>query len=258
MGDPVTCIAGRSPERAAAAAAFIGAGVEAVSYEDLAQRAGRWLICVPDQAIEEVAARIGARRGMALHTCGAKGHRALAAMQGVSAGTLHPLQTIPDPATGIEALQGAAFAVSGDAGAVAWAERIVRAVDGIVLRIDDGARPLYHAAAVLASNALTALLDTARAAIEAAGVPSQESLRALGPLARASVENALRLGPGAALTGPVRRGDSATVAAHRDALRRLPESAGALYRAAGLHALGMAEEQGLSPLAVAEVRQVLE
>lgn len=257
MGEPVVCVAGRSPERTAAAAAFLG-GVSAVRYEELGLRARRWLICVPDDAIEEVAARIGPRQGIALHTCGAKGHEALRAIAGASLGTLHPLQTVPDPATGVEALRGAAFAVSGDAEAVAWAERIVRAAGGMVLRIEDWARPLYHAAAVLASNALTALLDAARTAIEAAGVGPGDSLRALGPLARASLDNALRLGPEAALTGPVRRGDAVTVAAHRNALRGLPEPVGDLYRAAGLHALGLAEKQGVSPFLAAQVRRVLE
>lgn len=68
----------------------------------------------------------------------------------------------------------------------------------------------------------------------------------------------MRLGPDAALTGPVQRGDVATVKAHLAALAQTPESIRALYRAAAAHALAVAERQGLAAAPAAELRKVLE
>ena len=78
-----------------------------------------------------------------------------------------------------------------------------------------------------------------------AGIERQAALQAIGPLCRASLENALRVGPEAALTGPVARGDVATVAAHLEALEGAPPAVEALYRAAGRCLLDLARQRGL-------------
>lgn len=183
-GQPVVCIASRTPGRAAQAAALIGPKVEPLAYGDLAGRATRILIAVPDDALEGVAAQIGLRSGIALHTCGAKGAEALDALRrrGVSCGTLHPLQTVPDANEGARALDGAAFAISGDDCAIAWAACIAGLAHGRVLRVPDHARPLYHAAAVMASNHAVALMDAARQLMMQAGLEPEQALLALAPL----------------------------------------------------------------------------
>ncbi len=250
-------------ERARAAAEFIGPGVEAVLYEDLPAHASRILIAVADHAVEPVAESLSARwpshGGVALHTCGAKGVEALDALcrRGIHCGTLHPLQTIPDPATGVQALRGVAFAVSGDPLAVAWAQRIAGLCGGSILEISAEFRPLYHAAAVMAGNYVVALLAAAETLLGAAGVESTWALEALGPLVRSSVDNALRAGPAAALTGPISRGDAATVAAHLQALARTTESIRDLYRAAGIQTLELARRRGLDAAQAAAIEDIL-
>ena len=77
QGEPVAVIASRSIEHARVAAAFIGPGVRAVSYPELAQNAGRILIAVSDSAIESVAAVLDMQAGIVLHTCGNCGPEAL-------------------------------------------------------------------------------------------------------------------------------------------------------------------------------------
>jgi len=125
-----------------------------------------------------------------------------------------------------------------------------------VLNIRGQARPLYHAAAVMASNHLVALIDAAQGLLsEAAGVDRETALRALAPLVRSSVSNVLNHGPGAALTGPVERGDGATVAAHLQALAATPVAD--LYRAAGLHTLDLARRKGLDAGAAQRIEKVL-
>jgi predicted short-subunit dehydrogenase-like oxidoreductase (DUF2520 family) len=155
------------------------------------------------------------------------------------------LQTISDAESGASALIGAAFAISGDPAAVAWAEQIARAANGRILRIRSEARPLYHAAAVMASNYLTAVLSAAQSLLVAADVDPDEALQALAPLAKTSLDNTLRQGPVAALTGPIERGDVSTISTHLAALQGITGPIPLLYRAAGLQTLELARLKGL-------------
>jgi predicted short-subunit dehydrogenase-like oxidoreductase (DUF2520 family) len=257
-GEPVTAVASRNPEHAARAAEFIGAA--AVPLGRL--RADRILIAVSDAAIPDVArtlAGAGMSRGVALHTCGAHGPEVLEplARAGVACGVLHPLQTIATPEAGLAALPGCAFAVSGDAAAAAWAERIVTLLGGTALHIAPGAMPLYHAAAAMASNYVTGLIDAAAILMKAAGIDERTALGALAPLIRAGVENALALGPERALTGPIERGDVETVRLHLRSFAAVPPSASGLYRSAGLHVLELARRRGLPEAKALEIEALL-
>ncbi len=250
-GEPVVAVAGRDPERTRVAAAFIGREVQPVVLSELPARASRILIAVSDGAIPEVArllAASGMTSGIALHTCGGLGADALAplAAAGVNCGAIHPLQTIATPEQGLEALPGAAFAIDGDAAALEWGGRIARLLGGETLRIRPEHRALYHAAAVMASNYVVALVDAAAMLMDAAGISEDKALRAMGPLVQSSVANALSLGPVKALTGPIQRGDVETVSGHVRALARMPESVRGFYRSAGLHALDLAVRRGLA------------
>lgn len=254
---PLTCVASRSSESAIAAAEFLGSGVAAVGYSELPARASRILICVADSAVETVAEVVRPGRGILLHTCGAKGPEAVRGTGGggVSCGALHPFQTFSG--AGAEAVRGVSFAVAGDAEAVSWAGEIVQLAGGRMLRIRPDARPLYHAAAVMASNYVTSLLAAAQELLAAAGVEPEDILPALGPLSGTSLENALRCGPAHALTGPIRRGDSSTVSAHLAALTTMPGVLTDFYRAAGAYTVKVAMEGGLSKQAAATIGQLL-
>jgi predicted short-subunit dehydrogenase-like oxidoreductase (DUF2520 family) len=262
QGEPVLAVAGRDPARAAAAAAFIGYGARAAALNAPPKRATRVLVAVSDNAIGEVArtlAEAGVKRGAALHTCGAMGREALAplAAAGVACGAIHPLQTVASPEQGLSALAGCVFAVDGDPPALAWAESIARALGGSSLRIPPEARPLYHAAAVMAANYVVALVDAAAMLMKAAGVEQCVALRALSPLVEASATNALRLGPVEALTGPIRRGDLTTLRGHVRALEGAPETVRDLYCSAGLHALDIAVRGGLEPGRARRIEKLL-
>ncbi len=261
-GEPVVAVASRDPRHAEQAAVFIGGGVKAMTYDGLPAVAKRLLIAVPDGAIREVAALLaeaGARSGVALHTCGTLGPEALSPLAGagVSCAALHPLQTVASPEQGLTALRGVAFAIDGEGPAVLWAERIAALLDGRALRIAPERRPLYHAAAVMASNYAVALVDAAVILMSAAGVEEDQALRAIDPLARASLHNALTLGPTKALTGPIERGDMETVSAHLRALAQEPEPVRNLYRAAGLQALELARRRGLPAEKARKLRELL-
>jgi len=245
--EPVIAIAGRHPGRTAMAAEFIGGNVRPVSYAELPALCTRVIISVPDDALDAVVQILAAkmRGGSVLHTCGTRGPEALGPLEalGISCAAMHPLQTVPSPQQGLSALPGAAFAITGpESPALTWALEIAALLKSEALRIAPEHRPLYHAAAVMASNYVTALLDAAVILMKETGVEEEQALRALAPLIRASVENAVTLGPLQALTGPVERGDNRTIATHLRVLSDagVPETVTALYRAAGLHALNMA------------------
>jgi predicted short-subunit dehydrogenase-like oxidoreductase (DUF2520 family) len=261
-GESIVAVASRSPEHAAEAAAFVGGGARAATYAEIPHHAARILIAVPDDAIGDVArvlAGAGIDHGTALHTSGAHGPEALAplASAGVACGTLHPLQTVANPAEGVRRLPGVAFAIDGAPEAVAWAEHLVAVLDGQALHIPAASRPLYHAAAVMASNYLMALISMAVMLMKEAGVEDGPARRALEPLALTSVENALQLGPAAALTGPIARGDSDTVRGHLVALEKAPPSVRRLYCAVGLATLEIARQRGLADVQARAIQELL-
>ena len=261
-GEPVVALAGRNADRAAAAARFAGP-IEAVSLCELPSRANRILIAVSDGAIAQVAEELrrgGFTRGVALHVSGAMPVETLQPLRGagIACGSMHLLQTVASPEQGVASLPGCSYAISGDAAATAWAEEIARKLDGRVLRIPSELRPLYHAAGVLASNALTGILAAAIAILRQCDVGEHDALDALGPLARTSLENALALGPDAALTGPVVRGDATTVAAHLEALKAQPAEIQALYRASAHHLLTIARARGTPEERIQAILQLIQ
>jgi predicted short-subunit dehydrogenase-like oxidoreductase (DUF2520 family) len=113
-----------------------------------------------------------------------------------------------------------------------------------VLAVKPGRKPLYHAGAVFASNYLISLLEASLRLLESAGVPRRKAAGALTALAVGTLENARRAGLAAALTGPIERGDSATVRRHSAAIAsRVPDLSG-LYDALGQIAVQVALEKG--------------
>jgi predicted short-subunit dehydrogenase-like oxidoreductase (DUF2520 family) len=254
-------VASRDLDHARAAAAFIG-GVAAVELEAIPGLAQRVLIAVSDASITEVALRLanaGFERGIALHTAGSRGPEALAPLSasGVSTGVLYPLQTFPTPEQGVRDLPGSYFALTGDPAASTWAREIVELVPGHILSTQPAQWALVHAAAVLASNYQVTLMDAALEALEAAGVARAEGLAALSSLARATLNNILRVGPQAALTGPISRGDVETVRRNRQALTAVSSATQALYRAAGQRTIPIARRQGLADSALAQLETCL-
>jgi predicted short-subunit dehydrogenase-like oxidoreductase (DUF2520 family) len=173
------------------------------------------LLCVPDAEIETAAAAVAGSPAFVGHTSGATPLTALDPA-GSAAFGLHPLQTIAGPDAD---LRGCGCAVAGTTpGALALAHRLARELEMEPVEIADEDRAAYHAAASVASNFLLTLEAAAESVAVGAGIAPADARRLLGPLVRATVENWLALGPEAALTGPVARGDQDTVAAQRAAV----------------------------------------
>ncbi len=197
------------------------------------------LLAVRDDALEPLASDLAkvvpaAAAGAAvLHLSGALGPEVLEplAARGFATAACHPLQTFTGSAEDASRLAGAAFAVEGSEEGRAAAEDLVRALGGRPFALPGGARPLYHLAASLGANGLTGLVAAARDALAATGVGPDAALAALAPLLHTALREALGSGPEAALTGPVSRGDEATLEGHRRALLAWDASRIALFEA---------------------------
>jgi len=164
------------------------------------------LLCVPDAAIAGVAASVGPGPWVA-HVSGATPLAALAPHE--KRFGMHPLQTFTTK-RGPEQLDGAWAAVTGETEPARAAGTWLAETLGLrPFALDDGARTLYHAGAVFASNYVVTLQRAAAILLEAAGAPPE----ALVPLMRRTIEN------GFELTGPISRGDWSIVEAHRAAIR---------------------------------------
>jgi predicted short-subunit dehydrogenase-like oxidoreductase (DUF2520 family) len=168
------------------------------------------ILAVPDAVIADVAANVEPVASTAVvHLSGSMGLEVLAPHERRAA--VHPLVAMPNATVGATRLrQRAWFAIAGDA----IAQRIVDDLGGRGFEVADEHRAEYHAAAVIASNHLVALLGQAERVAAAAGVP----LEAYLDLVRSTIDNVAELGPAAALTGPAARGDWATIDRHLDAL----------------------------------------
>jgi predicted short-subunit dehydrogenase-like oxidoreductase (DUF2520 family) len=197
-------------------------------------------VTTPDGALEDVAKALANFSGenyrgkIALHTSGALDRRVLAplARRGMSTGSLHPMQTFSG--RGTPQLKGVIFAVEGDRAARRTAQGIARALGGIPVTIRGSSKPAYHAAGALVAGHGLALVEAATRTLTGLGFSRRRALQALLPLIRQMLDNYERLGPHAAWTGPISRGDFSTVAKHGAALRRYPREFRDSYAALSL------------------------
>lgn len=189
------------------------------------------VIATPDKSIAKVAKLVEPHpEVLVLHLSGAEGLNVLEGHPRRAA--LHPLVSLPSAELGAQRLVGAWFAMAGDP----QAELVVDALKGRVFPLAESARATYHAAAVIASNHLVALLGQVERIAALADVPFEVMLE----LAQTTLENVKLLGPTNALTGPAARGDTLTIAKH---LKALPTSEHATYQALATEAQRLAQGQ---------------
>jgi len=230
-------------------------------WADTIARSDLILVATPDAAIGAAATLListGAiePRHVALHLSGLLDWSALAelAPAGAALGSLHPLQTVADSRTAPERLAGAFAGIEGDDRAVAAAETLAEDLGMRPVRIPSAGKADYHLGATFVANYAAALLAIGQSFARRAGIAQPLADEIYRPLLAGAVQNLLALGPAAALTGAVRRGDVATIQAH---LARLDGRERRLYCDLGMVALGLAREAGLSAEAAGEVEALL-
>lgn len=188
------------------------------------------MVAVRDEAISEVADRLAPLAGsvtIAAHLSGFTPLDALGALggTGVAIGGFHPLQTLPDPERGADALEGSYVGVGGDRSVVEVLTRFAESLGMAVFPLADESRPRYHAAAAAAANFVITALATAGDLMTAARIDPLVTR----PLVERAVANLYEVG-GASLTGPIARGDIATVKGHIEAAASIEPDLGGQYR----------------------------
>ena len=226
----------RAGASAQAAVGFIGAGRAVDRLDDL-HPAAVWMLAVGDDQIAPVAEAL-ARTGKVLgatvfHCSGAKASTELAPLARVGArvASVHPVRSFADPAAVADHFDGTFCGVEGDDAALALLLPALTAIGARTVPIDAAAKTVYHAASVFASNYLVTVLDAALRAYQAAGIPPEVARELARPLAGETLANVLRLGPELALSGPIARGDAATVARQQAAVQSWDAPTGQLYQA---------------------------
>ena len=223
------------------------------------------VIGTPDDLIEQTASSLADEGAVGegqtvVHLSGATSLDSLSTARAAGAEVLsvHPLQTFPDVEAALARIPGSGIAVTAlsEAGYV-LGERLARDVGGRPFRLADEAKPIYHAAAVFASNYLVAITALAEELFSDAGMPEPAEL--FLPLQRATLDNIATMGPTAALTGPAVRGDAGTVTANLEALAKRAPQAVPAYVALADVALDLAHRSGrLSAVRRAAVEEVLD
>lgn len=258
-GTPVVRVAGGSEASRARLRSGL-AGVRDVPLEEVAQGVQLVVIATPDVAIVDVVDRLVRASALdeshgVVHLAGVHGLGPLrrAGLAGARIAALHPAMTAPAGATDPTLLHGAAWAVTTVAGDRAWARSVVEDLGGDPFDIAEEDRVRYHAALVLASNAVGAAVVAARRLLRSAGV--EDPARLIAPIAHASVDATVAAGA-PALTGPIVRGDTATVSAHLAAIEPDHSEVAVAYRTLSRAVLA-AVRPGLDADVVAEISTLL-
>lgn len=219
------------------------------------------IVAVPDDAIASVASGIRMYSGQAMvHTSGVLGPEVLAPAMaaGTQVGSFHPLVAFADLERAVAALHGATVTIEGDDQLASLLADMAETIGAVPVRLAPGAKAAYHAAAVLAAGGFVALLDAIAELGRVAGLDEAGALAIYGPLIEQTLGNARTLGIGAALTGPMVRGDRGTLELHLAALREQAPGVLDLYIAAAEREIALAEARGaLTPEAGRNLRSSL-
>lgn len=242
---------GRDPSRAAAAVAAAGCGRVLAPADHVRAHVVAFAVGDDDlaTAIASAAAAAPPRTcSLWLHTSGRHGLEVFDGLAGIRRGIVHPTTPVPAPLPGAEPLRGAPGVLVGDPRAQRLLRTLCRRLGLVPFDGHGGNRALYHAACSLAANGLTGLFAEAAAAFTASGVVrGGDGARLVEALMRGALQACGERGPVDGLTGAVRRGDAATVAAHLRELRAQAPLAVPVYLATAHAALRLARAAGLAP-----------
>ncbi len=224
LGWRVGGVTGRSISTARAAVRAIGAGqpLDAPTHQIL--NSSVILITTPDGAIESVAknlAHLGGREWsgkVVLHTSGSLDSSVLQPLAdlGAATGSMHPMQTFSNQ--NLPNLANCIFGIDGSPVALQVARKMIHQMGGVAVRLSGANKAAYHAAGSFACVYVLALMETATRLLMTQGFKRRQAMRALLPLVRQTLDNFESVGPLAAWTGPLSRGDFSTIERHVKAL----------------------------------------
>ncbi|MGB7295170.1 MAG: Rossmann-like and DUF2520 domain-containing protein [Candidatus Aminicenantales bacterium] len=263
-GLSITALTCRRKASAAESRAIIGQGRALTDNAAAARMAQVIFLCLPDEVIPSVARRLARSRvdwsaKTVFHTSGLLPARVLEPLRtkGAAIASFHPVQAFSSKRTRPAHFRGVSFSLEGDRDAMVLAGIFVRRLGGRTLAISEEAKPFYHAALAFSSNFFVILLDAAVRLLKEAEIPEDKAAGMLLPLLQGTLRNVKELNTAESLTGPLVRGDAASVKAHLEALERWPRYA-ELYRKLSLLGLDLAQKKGLKLRTLAALKNLLE
>ncbi len=209
------------------------------------------IICTPDDKIKAVSEEVFRSGSIdptgytAIHFSGSRSLKALEAARsaGAKVASVHPLKSFASIPEAIETISGTFFGLTApDDGSRRVAARIVEGLHGTAIEVEDSKKPLYHAAACIASNYLVTLINYAVFIHEVAGIEPGDSLKGLMSLIEGTIENIKKMGTKKSLTGPIARGDTGTIEEHiKNFEKYLNREDTSLYRLMGVETAKIAK-----------------
>jgi predicted short-subunit dehydrogenase-like oxidoreductase (DUF2520 family) len=269
-GDTIVAVVARHARSAARGATYLGCRRYGKTLDVLPRETSVVLLTVPHAAVEETAwnlARTAHLRFKHLSVCHASGMLtadALAplARKGTTVVSFHPLQTFPrdfSPDRILPSLPGIWYGIDGSPRGRRFARALALRLGGRTVVIPPGLREFYHAACVVASNHLTALLGVLEEMHGVLGRKRPGYLTLFQPIMDATLGNVASSSPGEALSGPVARGGTATIARHCESLRQYAPTLLPYYTAMTMATVRLARANGaISARKVEEFRGLLE
>lgn len=251
-GYKILAVADTDEATAREAAQALGSPLATSDPAAAAKEADLVILAVPDSAVKIVAENLTAKQAfkkgqIVCHTSGFLPAGVLVSLKlfGVYTLSLHPFVSISQKLQAA-GLSGAYFALEGDALAVEQAKEIVAALDGFAITVKPQDKPLYHAAGAMASYLAVALWLAAEQALIKAGADEESAGQMVIGMLRTLEENIKQNGLTGALTGPIMRGDLATVQGHLQALKNWGGPYEQVYRVLGQAVLEKSKRTGLS------------
>ncbi len=222
-------------------------------------------ITTPDDVIGTICDEISEGAGVGpgkrvIHMSGAGGLDLLDSARGTGAqvASIHPLQSFADVTGVIKSIPGSTFSITAEGEMKDWAIRIVKDLGGTPFLVSDSDKPLYHAAACMASNYLVTLMSIVEDIYRKLGMDPDEAIKSFWPLVRGTIKNMEDRGIARSLTGPIARGDSGTIRRHIKVLKEKTPELLDIYRTMGLSAVDIGlKNKTLSENRAREIQSLL-
>ncbi len=229
---------------------IIGEGKATTDNIQTARSGDIIVLCLPDEEIlnvtdELAAARIHWSEKFIFHCSGLLSSEVLKPLKtkGALTASIHPVQSFAHKRTPPDQFENIYFGLEGEPKALEESQKIIQKLGGRSLIIEAGNKALYHTACSIASNFFVVLLDTASSLLQQVGLQEEQSFQVLLPLVKGTLHNVKKFDIHASLTGPVIRGDKASVEKHLEALRKFPPFY-EMYRRLAFQALEIASRKG--------------
>jgi predicted short-subunit dehydrogenase-like oxidoreductase (DUF2520 family) len=254
-GEKIVCVVSRSEASARKAGKFLRCKRVSTSLDSIPPTVDVIFISTPHGAVRTVASDLAKLESLkyerlsACHASGMLTADALSPLQhrGAKVFSFHPLQTFPrdfEPRDIVKNARGIYYGVDGSPAALKVSKVLARKLDGKVIEINPEMRAFYHAACVVASNHLTAMLAILESMFQTLRTTEKKFYPVFKPIVYATLNNIEFTSPTKALSGPVARGGVETVADHFASIEAYQPDLISYFAALSLETVKLAESKG--------------